>query len=235
VQSLAPAVRTFVLHPDTMRKVTTVPDNALRQPFRVLCVCTGNVYRSRIAEAELRRELLVRLGPDSDHFLIVSAGTDAVTGRPLSSAYVADLDRLGVDTGSAVTRRLEATEILGADLVLGAERVHRKAVLELAPAALRRTFTFRELARIGRQAVERAEVAGPSGDLDPVARAHRVVASASRVRGLEPAAHVGDDDIADPWNGPEAALELAARQVREAVSRVVDVLIGDRSAVRGRE
>jgi protein-tyrosine phosphatase len=221
-----------------MRQVTTVPDNALRPRFRVLCVCTGNVYRSRIAEAELRRELLARLGPDSDHFLIASAGTDAVTGRPLTSAYVADLDRLGVDTGSAVTRRLEAADVLAADLVLGAERAHRKAVLELAPGALRRTFTLRELARIGRPAVERAEAAGVvdlSGDLDPVTRAQRVVAAASRDRGLEPAAHVSDDDITDPWNGPEAALDLAARQVREAVSRVLDVLIGDGDAVLGRE
>ena len=209
-----------------MRRVTLPPGPPVEEPFRILCVCTGNVYRSRIAEDELRRGIRDRLGSESDRFLVASAGTRATTGRALASSYARDLERLGIHVGDlAVTRRLEAADIRAADLVLGAERHHRTAVLELVPGALRRTFTLTEIARIGAEAAERAVVTEPASRTDVVVRARLVVAAASKHRGTVPPE--GGDDIADPWDQPSAVLDLAARQVREAVATALGALVGD--------
>lgn len=194
--------------------------------FHILCVCTGNVYRSRIAEDQLRNELLARLGPDAERFVISSAGTGATTGRPLPPSYLRDLERLGIEPRAlGVTRRLEVADIRAADLVLGAERGHRTTVLELVPHAWRRTFTLTEIARIGTAAAERAGFGQSATSDDAVARARLVVAAASKHRGSVPAE--GSDDIADPWDQPDAVLDLVARQVREAVATAVSVLVGD--------
>ena len=217
-----------------MRRVGATSDDPFGQQFRVLCVCTGNVYRSRIAEDEFRLSLRTRLGQDAERFLITSAGTRATTGAPLAPDYLRALERLGVDpAGLGPTRHLEAVDIRAADLVLGADRGHRSAVLALVPGAMRRTFVLGELARIVAAAVDRAAVADPASGGDPVIRAREVVAAAARHRGAVPAA--GADDIADPWAQPHAVLELAARQVREAVARTVDVLVGARDADLGRQ
>lgn len=64
--------------------------------FRILCVCTGNVYRSRIAEHELRAALVARIGAKADRFEVSSAGTGVVQGRTMRGAETAALQRCGL-------------------------------------------------------------------------------------------------------------------------------------------
>lgn len=121
---------------------------------RILTVCTGNICRSPVAE----RLLAARLG---DRAEVTSAGTRAVVGAPIDPGMASLLDTAGEASGGFAARQLTATQIRDADLVLALTRAHRARILEEVPAALRRTFTLLEFARI---------VASPTCRAAPTAR-----------------------------------------------------------------
>ena len=98
----------------------------------------------------------------------------------------------------------------GADLVLTLTREHRSAVVELTPAAVRRTFTLLELARIaGRTSAE------PGEDLPAL------VARAARLRTPVPAAQ---DDVPDPFRRSVATHRAVLTTIEEAVGPVAGLL-----------
>ncbi len=90
--------------------------------------------------------------------------------------------------------------IRSADLVLALTRRHRTAIVELVPAAVRRTFTLRELGRL-------------AADVDPAALPGANATTADRLRALVPLAgrrrglisyRPTDDDVIDPYRGDAA-------------------------------
>src|SRR4051794_36866270 len=87
----------------------------------VLVVCTGNQCRSPASEALLRR----RLGPGTADFEIWSAGTAARDGAVLHPLTADALAHHGAGLRRHQARRLLVEDVLGADLVLCAERMHR--------------------------------------------------------------------------------------------------------------
>src|SRR5688572_26407193 len=114
--------------------------------MRLLFVCTGNLCRSQVA-AGLAEAWVQRVpGADAGLVQVRSAGTQAPAGEPMEPRSAATLARLGGDP--AGRRAVALTEELaaGADLVLTMTRRHRRAVLELSPRGLRRTFTLLEAA-----------------------------------------------------------------------------------------
>ena len=111
-------------------------------PFTVLTVCTGNICRSPAVE----RLLTAALGPDSG-VRVESAGVGAVVGAPVAPLMTALLDAVGVSYAGFAARQVTEEMVREADLVLALTRRHRSALVELAPAAVRRTFTVRELGR----------------------------------------------------------------------------------------
>lgn len=194
--------------------------------FRILCVCTGNVFRSRLAEHFLRAELAERLGAGASAFLVSSAGTGVLAGRPVHPSEAAALERCGLPNDGRPAHRLTAGDVRSADLVLGADASHRTAVLDLVPGAHRRTFSLREFSRLSGSSLDLAADAGAAssgGSSDPVARARDVVARTAAFRGH---LSVTDDDIPDPWGQPDRVLDTAAQLVRSAVPDVVDALTG---------
>lgn len=192
--------------------------------FRILCVCTGNVYRSRIAEHELRAGLAARIGAQAELFEVSSAGTGVVQGRPVAAAEAAALQACGLPADERPSRRLTAADLASVDLVLCADVSNRAAVFDLVPRALRRTFLLREFARVAAPAVDLAVAAGVGapayGHAVPAAR--QVVIAAATFRGY--VARGGSDEIADPWGKADTVLSSVAAQVRDAVSAVVDAL-----------
>ena len=109
--------------------------------FSILAVCTGNVCRSPAVE----RMLSSRLGPT---VRVSSAGTDALVGQPISAPMAALLRDSGVKPDSFEACRLSEQMLKEADLVLPLTRAQRGLVVEVWPAAVRRTFTLREFARL---------------------------------------------------------------------------------------
>lgn len=173
----------------------------------VLFVCSGNRYRSPIAE----RLFTARLGPHAQRFGVGSAGTIAVSGAPMSPRAADAIADLGGGAGLFAARQLTADLVGSADVVLGLAREHREAAVRMCPAALRRCFVLEEFVRLTR--------AGRAGT-DPA----RLVARAAAARGRWPPAAPEADDVADPDGLPEEAVRWCAVRIDQAVRRLAAAL-----------
>ena len=205
----------------------TSPD--VPRPFEVLAVCTGNICRSPAVE----RLLAARLGvPFRDSTLshadvdgvarragvaTASAGVGAVVGAPVSAPMAELLHDAGADADGFVARQLTAELVRAAGLVLVLTRRHRSAVVELEPAAVRRTFTLRELARLA-DGVDAALL--PHGPQTTVAdRVRALVPLAAARRGLV-ASDPALDDVVDPYRGSSALYRRSFDELAPAVERL---------------
>ena len=188
--------------------------------FRLLHVCTGNICRSPIAEHLTRAGLQERLGERAHAFEIASAGTMGFTGESMEPFALTTLRGLGQDGSAFRARELNAALVEGADLVLGATREHRAAAVVLHPRASRWTFTLREFDRL----VSAADLTDLPAD--PVDRARAVVAAAAAQRGLVRADRPEDDDVTDPYRGPEAGFVACGALLHETLRRPLDALAG---------
>ncbi|MGA4669589.1 low molecular weight protein-tyrosine-phosphatase [Propionibacteriaceae bacterium Y1923] len=182
------------------------------RPFRILAVCTGNICRSPAAELLLQRAL----GP-SVH--VTSAGTGALVGEPIDPAMATLLHQDGLDTAEFSAHQLTAAMIRDADLVLPMTRHHRAAIVELVPAAVRRTFTLLEFAHVLQSLPEHSGQALQTPD--------------ERLRALLPAAtasrsSTGRDldewDVPDPYRQSDKAFQQAFSLVRTATEGITRTL-----------
>ncbi|MBA2778685.1 low molecular weight protein-tyrosine-phosphatase [Billgrantia kenyensis] len=96
--------------------------------LRVLIICTGNVCRSPVAAALLRK-----LMPDRQ---VSSAGLMALVGRGVAhqARYLAEAD--GLEVADHKARQLSHQLILEHDLILVMSERQRNAIGERAPEAL---------------------------------------------------------------------------------------------------
>lgn len=189
--------------------------------FTILFVCTGNMCRSPMAELYARSELNRRLGPRTGDFVVRSAGTGTIDGRPMEPDSAAALQaEYGLSAAGFTSTDVRSELLASADLVLTAERSHRHRVVDVEPAVLKRSFTIREFGRVG-SAVVTAEL---PAELD--ARAREVVRLAGRHRGTVRATTPTDDDIADPIGRPAPLHHAVCRQIVDAVNRSLTALVG---------
>lgn len=175
----------------------------------VLVVCTGNLCRSPMAEALLRRRLAER-GIDAR---VGSAGRSA-QGRPASATAVEVMAAEGLDLGGHRSRRATTELVAAADLVIAMAREHVRDVVLLAPDALPRTFTLKELVRRGGEVGARADGESLASWL----------ARLDAPRG--PFDHVGSsvgDDVADPIGRRAAVYERTATELGALVDSLVSL------------
>jgi protein-tyrosine-phosphatase len=126
---------------------------------RILFVCTGNICRSPLAEALLKRALHER---SVEEVTVESAGTGAWDGAPASEgAYLVALER-GLDLSSHRAQLLTREIVEEASLILTMARHHRARVHELGGEG--RVHVLGEF--VGKTG-EEAEVGDPfGGDLE---------------------------------------------------------------------
>lgn len=177
-------------------------------------VCTGNICRSPAAELLLA----TALGPDAG-VRVASAGTHAVVGAPVHPPMAHLLAAAGTPHDGFLARQLTPAIVRDATVVVTMTRRHRGHVVELVPAAVRRAFTYRELARFA-DAVAHDLPAGT-----PAERLTALLPLAAAQRGRVPVAPA-DDDIDDPYQRGDAAYARAFDQVREATAGLARALLG---------
>ncbi|ADG73662.1 protein tyrosine phosphatase [Cellulomonas flavigena DSM 20109] len=182
-------------------------------PARILVVCTGNICRSPAVERLLAARLV---GSDVE---VTSAGTRAVVGHPVSDLMVPLVRGAGASADGFAARQLTADLVRDADLVIALTRGHRSAIVELVPAAVRRTFTLLELARLVAHVDPTVvHAAGSPGD--------RVRALPTLAAAVRHVAGQGDDDVEDPIGGNEAVYQASYDQMAPAVATIATALQG---------
>lgn len=98
----------------------------------VLCVCTGNICRSPLAE-----RLLARALPD---LTVASAGIGALQGRPMAPGAAAIAQRQALTPEAHAARQLTADMIRESDLVLVMESTHKAWIEKQYPQSRGRVF-----------------------------------------------------------------------------------------------
>jgi protein-tyrosine-phosphatase len=136
--------------------------------MKVVFVCTGNRFRSPLAEALFRRAT-DGLGVETSSLGLLELGA-----VPALREAIAEGARLGVDLTPHVARSLVGRELSPVDLVVGFERMHVVTAVVEAGARRDQTFTLPELVGL----LESIEL--PDGER--LERAREAVARAARAR-----------------------------------------------------
>ena len=99
---------------------------------RILVVCFGNTCRSPVAARLLQERL------DETKWEVVSAGTDAASGKSASRIMRVAAAECGIDLSGHRSRRVTADDIRDAELVIAMSRCQTDRLLELEPGSKRR-------------------------------------------------------------------------------------------------
>jgi protein-tyrosine phosphatase len=198
--------------------MTTTTDAPRERPFTVLFVCTANLCRSPLAE-NLFRASLGRLGLDWE---AASAGLRARDGLPMHPHAAEVLLERGVSTEGWASRRLSVSRIAAADLVLTAEVAHRQAVVTVAPAAVRYSFTLLQFSQLLSLGPAEAGPGGQQAGPDLIR-----YAELARSRPQNRDSHLLE--LSDPIGKPIEAFRATADRITEAL-REIEEALGQRSA-----
>ena len=183
--------------------------------FRILTLCTGNVCRSPLVAQMLASRL------DPNVFEITSSGTTALIGDEMPAAAQHIATRMGLSGAeSHRATTLTTEELAQADLILGMERSHRSYAAEIEPTVVRRAFTLTEFAHIAVQIHDDQllELLRDRSDVETAA-----LEAVMRMRGVVPRLRPQRlYDVADPYGRSNQVYERSARQIFQAVEKVVN-------------
>ena len=120
-------------------------------PYRVVCVCLGNICRSPMAEVVLRAQIAA--AGLQDRVIVDSAGTgDWHVGDPMNPPARKQLERRGYDGAAHRARQFDASWLAERDLILamdGSNLANLRALArqdDAAPDTMRRIRLFGEVA-----------------------------------------------------------------------------------------
>lgn len=170
-----------------------------------------------MAEGFLQRRLSEAVADSLDgRVRIHSAGTQATLGRSPREVVSAAAD-FDVDLSGHRSRQLDAAQLGEADLVIGMSREHvrQAALIGAGAAAFARSFTLRELLR-------RAARSGGPRSGDRLAAWLAVVGAGRTTAELMGASR--DDDITDPYGGPQRGYNASAVVIDDLVTSLALLL-----------
>ena len=190
------------------------PSGAVRQrSFEIALICTGNRFRSPLAEGFLRN-----YGRDLP-LTLQSFGTMDIGPLPPLPEALEAARTYGLDLDRHRACSLGSTRLTEADLIVGFERIHvARAVID-AGATRQRTFTLPEIASL--LALLPTAHGAPEADRarERVARAH-----ALRAAGHELAEFA---ELADPLGGPPRGYSELGARLADLCQSVLRGLFGD--------
>lgn len=110
----------------------------------ILIVCTANICRSPVAEALLRQHLAA-VNTEMEPWMVYSAGTWALVGRPPASYSQELMQAQGVDISHKRAQMVTPRLMQQADLVLCMEAGHAEALRIEFPESAARIFLLSEM------------------------------------------------------------------------------------------
>jgi protein-tyrosine phosphatase len=179
--------------------------------FSIVFVCTGNRFRSVLAEAFMDR-LTLGLPVTTESY-----GTLELESAPALPEAVELARSYGLDVSKHGSRCVAGAVLAEADLLIGFDSSHVREAVVRAEAPRGRSFTMRELARL-------LDDVTPPDEAGVVARARRVVELADALREGRPPRLA--DDIADPLGSPRKVYGETAAEIRELSLRIAASLFG---------
>lgn len=191
-------------------------DQEVRQPVRVLAVCTANISRSPAVERLLDRGLApwVQVG---------SAGLASLVGEPIDPPVARFLGENGAEVAGFASRQLTESLVREADLVLALTREHRAGVVRMVPGAVRKTFTLLEFSRV----LAWADRAGVPTDQTPGDRLRQMIPLVVNARALAPVDDLNSDDVPDPFGRGDAAYQASLGLIFRATASIIMIARGD--------
>jgi len=165
-----------------------------------------------MAEVLLRH----RLEDVDDTVTVTSAGLYE-SGRPATPHGVAAMRDRGLDLVPHRSRKVGSEMLQAADLIIGMSREHVREVAVVEPSAVDRSFTLKDLVRLGEQA----------GGREPSEPLTAWLARISVARRRDDLVGVGHDDaydIADPVGRDRADYEATADELDGLLARLVALL-----------
>ena len=105
----------------------------------ILVVCVGNICRSPMAEALLKRELR-----EQDGFTVESAGLGALVGHPAAEYSQELMAAMDIDISEHRARQIHPDMVHNADLVLVMEAGHKRAIDDADPTARGKVYRLAE-------------------------------------------------------------------------------------------
>jgi protein-tyrosine phosphatase len=186
----------------------------------ILFVCHANLCRSPMAELLFRRAVDARLGDRAGIVEVHSAGTDAWADQPMHPFAIGILREHGADVSGFRTRRLNPAMVTRADVVLTATREQRAAAVLMQPAAVKRTFTLPQFARLA----GRVLAVGPLAGAHPAERMRELIERIPMMRGQLPVPPAEHDEIADPVRQPIDTFRRCGTQIDRLVTDLAAII-----------
>jgi protein-tyrosine phosphatase len=184
-----------------------------RSPLEIVFVCTGNRFRSPLAEGLLRASVAGL--PVS----VRSYGTLEEEGEPVLPEALWHAERFGVDISAHRSSSLAKARLAAADLVIGFETIHVAKAVSEAGAARERAFTLPELILC----LELIETPRVDGFLEYARAMIRDAGGLQRPQSVP--------EIGDPFGGPRRGFGEAAGRIRDLVAVLTEKLFPATSRV----
>jgi protein-tyrosine phosphatase len=138
-------------------------------------------------------------------------------GRPATDFGIAVMAKRGVDTSAHRSRRLQPEMVATADVIVGMARSHVREVVASRPDAWPRTFTLKEIVRLG-------EERGPRVPGQPLGDWLATLHAGRRLPDL--LADSEADDVADPIGRSRRVYERTAAEIEALIDRLAGLLAG---------
>lgn len=177
--------------------------------FRIVFVCTGNRFRSPLAETFFRHSV------GDIPVWTTSLGTRELSNKGALPEALAEAASRGLDLVEHKAQPLTGENLSSVDLVVGFERAHVVMAVVDAHAPRDRSFTLPEL-------VELLEVGRPASADTQLERARQAIDAASSAR---PDANLlSVPEIGDPLGASPEIFRDTAAEIEQLVRRLVATL-----------
>lgn len=115
----------------------------MRSLKKFMFVCTGNICRSAIAEALMKKKIVEN--HLEDKIMVCSCGLFAYNGDyPTQDAIEVMQEEYGIDLSKHRATNIQNSDVLRMDVILGMTLSHKLGILSLYPQLKEKVYTLKE-------------------------------------------------------------------------------------------